>query len=487
MDYNRGVVARSFLWKLLERFSVQGLSLVITFVLARILDPSDYGTVALIIVFTSLSSVIIDGGLNTALIQKKDADNIDFSTIFFSSLLLSFVIYAILYFSAPLISAFYNTSTLTPVVRVLSVIIIFEAMNAVQRAYVAKNMLFKKLFYSTLAALVLSGTVGLIMAIKGYGVWALVCQQVCSNVVTMLVMFFTIRWMPSMTFSFNRFKTLFNYGWKIFGINLMVEFYQNIRNLIIGKYYSPASLAFFERGRVLPQLLVSNVSTSLQTVIFPVFSDAQNDSQKVKEMVRKAVSLSCFSIFPTMVLLIVVAKPLILLLLTEKWLPAVPFVWIFASAYMVFFVQVASMEAVKAMGFSGFSLKYEIVKHVIETVILLVSVFWGVYAIAVGTIVYNTISFILNIYPNLKFLHYGIREQMADILPTLLSAILAGVTVFWFQLILLHPLLLILMQSVCGGVVFLLLCQLFRIKGYLYVKTIAVDKFMKRYGTNKII
>ena len=485
MDYSRGVVARSFLWKLLERFSVQGLSLIITFVLARILDPSDYGTVALIVVFTSLSSVVIDGGLNTALIQKKDADNVDFSTIFFSSLLLSILIYVVLYLSAPAISEFYDNPALTSVVRVLSIVIIFEAMNAVQRAYVAKYMLFKKLFYSTLSALVFSGAVGLYMAVNEYGVWALVCQQVCSNLVTTLVMFISIRWLPTMTFSFTRFKELFNYGWKIFGINLMVVFYQDIRSLIIGKYYTPASLAFFDRGRTLPQIIVSNISTSLQAVIFPVFSDAQNEPQKVKEMVRKAVSLSCFSIFPTLVLLIVVAHPLILLLLGEKWLPAVPFVWIFAVAYMVFFVQVSSMEAVKAMGYSGFSLKYEIVKHVLETVILIVSVFWGVYAIAIGTIIYNTISFILNIYPNLKFLHYGIREQIADIMPTLLLSILAGVSVFWLQYLLLHPLLQILLQGICGGGIFLLLCQMFKLKGYLYVKEIAVEKLIQRHARSR--
>ena len=453
MDYNKGIVVRSFIWKLLERFSVQGLSLVLTLVLARILEPNDYGMVALIVVFTSLSSVIIDGGLNTALIQKKDADQVDYSTIFFSSLGLSILIYCILFVAAPYISDFYNNVMLTPMIRALSVVIIFEAMNAVQRAYVAKYMLFKKLFYSSLSALILSGAVGLYMALNGFGGWALVSMSICSNIVTTVVMFFTIKWFPSLLFSFSRFKGLFSYGWKIFGINLMVVFYQDVRSLIIGKYYTPASLAFFDRGRTLPQMLVSNISSSLQTVIFPVFSDVQNDVDRVKALVRKAVMLSGFIIFPVLVLLCVVSKPLVLLLLTEKWLPAVPFVWIFSIAYMIFFVQVASMEAVKSMGYSGFSLKFEVIKHV------------------------NAISFLLNIYPNNKFLHYGIKEQLSDIFPALILSVIMGSVVYWVQFLQIHALLIISLLVLLGGSLYLLLCHVFRQKSYLYVKTMLQEKW----------
>jgi len=338
-------------------------------------------------------------------------------------------------------------------------------------------MLFKKLFYSSLSALILSGAVGLYMALNGFGGWALVSMSICSNIVTTVVMFFTIKWFPSLLFSFSRFKGLFSYGWKIFGINLMVVFYQDVRSLIIGKYYTPASLAFFDRGRTLPQMLVSNISSSLQTVIFPVFSDVQNDVDRVKALVRKAVMLSGFIIFPVLVLLCVVSKPLVLLLLTGKWLPAVPFVWIFSIAYMIFFVQVAGMEAVKAMGYSGFSLKFEVIKHIIETFILFISVFWGVYAIAIGTIVYNAISFLLNIYPNNKFLHYGIKEQLSDIFPALILSVIMGSVVYWVQFLQIHALLIIALQVLLGGSLYLLLCHVFRQKSYLYVKTMLQEKW----------
>lgn len=480
MDYGRGVVIRSFLWKLLERFSVQGLSLLITLVLARILDPKDYGIVALITVFTSLSSVIVDGGLNMALIQKKDADQTDFSTIFFSSIFISILLYALLFLSAPLIASFYDNTSLTVVIRAFSVIIIFEAANAVQRAYVAKNMLFKKLFLSSIWALIISGGIGLYLAINGYGVWALVCQQVCSNIITTVVMFYTIKWFPSFTFSIIRFKKLFNFGWKIFGINMMVSFYQNVRSLIIGKYYSPAALAFFERGYSLSQMIVSNISSSMQTVIFPVLSDKQDDENRVKSLVRKSIRLSSYVIFPALIALCVVAHPLIELILTEKWLPAVPYIWIFSIAYMIFIVQVSSMEAVKALGHSGFSLKFEIVKHIIETIILIITVFIGVYAIAIGTIIYNLISFILNIYPNIRYLRYGIKEQLEDILSSFFLSLLAGASVFWIQWLDIPNIIIIALQLLIGATIYIGVSYLVKMGSFMYIKSMMFDRTKQR-------
>lgn len=476
MNYSRGVVIRSFLWKLLERFSVQGLSLLITLVLARILDPKDYGIVALIAVFTSLSLVIIDGGLNTALVQKKDADQTDFSTIFFSSIVISLFLYALLFLLAPTIASFYKNPSLTKVIRFFSIIIVFEAANAVQRAYVAKNMLFKKLFFSSLWALIVSGVIGLYMAVNGYGVWALVGQQVCSNIVTTIVMFYTIRWHPSLIFSFDRFKRLFNFGWKIFGINLMVSFYQNVRSLIIGKYYSPASLAFFERGHSLSQMIVSNISSSMQTVIFPVLSDKQDDTKRVKMLVRRSIRLSSYIIFPALILLCVIARPLIELILTDKWLPAVPFVWIFSIGYMIFIVQVSSMEAVKALGHSGFSLKFEIVKHIIETIILVISVFLSVYAIALGTVLYNLISFLLNIYPNIRYLNYGVKEQMEDITSSFVLSLLVGTSVFWIQWLEIPNIVIIPLQIILGTSIYIAVSYLFKMDSFMYIKTMSFDR-----------
>lgn len=476
MEYRRGVVARSFLWRLLEKFSVQGLSLFITFLLARILAPSDYGTIAIVAVFTTLSIVIIDGGLSTALVQKKGADDVDFSTIFWGSLVFSFFIYCLLFIAAPFISDFYNNSILTLVVRVLSIGIFFQAMNSVQRAYVAKNMLFKKLFYSSILALVLSGAVGLYMAINDYGVWALVCLHLCSTIVTTLVMFLTIRWLPYMKFSLTRFKSLFSYGWKILGINLIVEFYGATRSLIIGKYYSPSSLAFYDRGCSLPQMLVTNISSSIQTVIFPAFSDAQDDINKVKHLVRRSVSLTSFLMYPLLVIICSISKPLILLLLTEKWLPALPFVWIFSVAYMIVVIQTSSVEAIKAIGKSRFSLTFETTKVVIGIVVLFITAFYGVIVIAIGTIVCYLLYFLMNIYPNKLFLNYDIWEQLHDILYPLLFSIFMGGVIYPIQLLYFPPLITIIIQVFLGIAVYFMLCHFFKQQSYIYIIGIVKDK-----------
>lgn len=480
MDYSRGIVIRSFLWKLLERVSVQGLSLCITLVIARILDPQDYGIVALIVVFTGFATVIIDGGLNTALIQKKNADNVDFSTIFFGSIGLAFFLYAILYLSAPLIASFYNNESISYIIRVFSVIIIFEAANAVQRAYVAKHMLFKKLFNSSLVALVASGAWGIYLAINNHGVWALVFQSLSNAIINTIVMWFTIKWRPDWIFSFSRFKSLFNYGWKIFAINMMVSLYQNLRSLIIGKVYSPASLAFFERGHTLSGMVVTNINTSMQTVIFPVFSYAQDDPEKVKKLVRRSVVLSCTFIIPALMGLCLVAKPLIILILTEKWLPAVPFVQIFSVAYMLFPMQVASMEAVKAMGYSGFSFKYEVFKHLIETGILIVAVYIGIYAMAISVIFFNAFCLLINIYPNIRFLNYNIKEQINDIFMPFVLSFVMGIVIYWIQFLPIHNFWVILLQIITGIAIYFLLCEVTKMEGYVYVKSMVLIKFFNK-------
>lgn len=478
--YSKGNVIKSFFWKLLERFSVQGLSLCITLVLARILSPSDYGTVAIITVFVNLANVIIDGGLNTALIQKKDTDSLDYSTIFFSSILLSIVLYALLYVTSPWIAEFYDIPELVDMIRILGVILVFEAVNSIQRAYVSKMMLFRKLFYSSFFALLVSGSLGIYMALNDYGVWALISQQMTCVLVTIIIMWFTIKWRPILAFSFERFKKLFDYGWKIFGLNFITTLYLNIRSLIIGKFYSPADLAFFERGYTLSSMVVQNINTSLQTILFPVLSNSQNDKVRIKSLVRRSTGMTCLLIFPALIGLISIAKPLVLLILTEKWLPAVAYIQIYSIAYMLFPVQVANMEAIKAMGYSGISLKLEIIKKVIETTILIISVFMGVIAIVWGVVFFNFVCLFINLYPSKKYLDYGVFEQVKDIIPTFLCAIMMGFSIYWIQYLPIHLLLILMLQMIMGVLVFGLFCYLSKNESFLYVKSLITEKLKRK-------
>lgn len=469
MAFSRGTILKSFFWKLFERISVQLIQFIVTVVLARLLLPSEYGTVALITIFIALCDVIIEGGLNTALIQKKGADNVDFSTILFFSLGMAGVLYATMFVLSPHIAQFYKQPELIPVIRIFCISLPFFAFNSVQRAFVAKNMLFRRLFYSSLGAVLLSGVLGIYMAYNGYGVWALVWQAVSNQFFTTIIMWFTIRWRPIFCFSFDRFKGLFNYGWKILISNFITSLFVNIRKLVIGKFYQPASLAYYEKGEQLPGLIMNNIFTSVQAILLPTLSETQDKRPQVKAIMRRSTKLSCFFIYPLMVGMIVAAKPLIILLLTEKWLPVVPFVQILCIANFFRPITLCNWEAIKALGYSSTILRLEIIKKIIDISILIISVYIGLYAIAWGCVLFNFICVFINLSPNKKYLNYSVSEQVKDAVPSLLIALAMGVSVFWIQIFDLPNIIILFLQFVLGAAIYVGLCWLFKEESMMYL------------------
>lgn len=457
------------LWKLMERFSTQIVSFVISIILARILAPSEYGIIAIILIFINFANVIIDGGLNTALIQKKDADQTDFSTIFWFCLLLSGVLYLVLFFSAPLISRFYDNEILTPVLRVLSFVLFANSINSIQRAYVSRHMLFEKLFWVNAVAVILSGSLGIVMAYKGYGVWALVGQSLSSPIVCCVLMWFAVKWRPTLVFSAERFRSLFDYGWKIFMTNFIIAVYEDVRGLVIGKVYQPSALAFFDRGKSLPSLLMTNVTSAINTVLLPAFADEQDDRARVKQMMRRSVQVSYLFVLPLLVGFIFTAKNIILVLLTDKWLPAVPFVQIFCIAFILMPIQNVNMTAIKSLGYSSITLKLEIIKKIIEAVILVVSFLINVYAVAWGIVLYNFICIFINLSPSEKLVGYSWKEQIKDVLPTLVATLIMGLAVYACSFLPFNPLLVLMVQVCAGVVVYYAACRLLRLEGLGYL------------------
>ena len=453
----------------MERFSTQIVSFVISIVLARILAPSEYGIIAIILIFINFANVIIDGGLNTALIQKKDADQTDFSTIFWFCLLLSGVLYVVLFFTAPLIARFYDNEILTPVLRVLSLVLFAHSFNSIQRAYVSRHMLFKKLFWVNAVAVVLSGSLGIAMAYKGYGVWALVGQSLSSPIVCCVLMWFAVKWRPTLVFSLERFRSLFDYGWKIFMTNFIIAVYEDVRGLVIGKVYQPSALAFFDRGKSLPSLLMTNVTSAINTVLLPAFADEQDDRARVKQMMRRSVQVSYLFVLPLLVGFIFTAKNIILVLLTEKWLPAVSFVQIFCVAFILMPIQNVNMTAIKSLGYSSITLKLEIIKKIIEAVILVVSFLINVYAVAWGIVLYNFICIFINLSPSEKLVGYSWKEQIKDVLPTLIATLIMGAAVYACSFIPFNPLLVLMIQVCAGVVVYYVACRMLRLEGLDYI------------------
>lgn len=469
MDITKGLVIKSFLWKLFERVGSQAISFVITIVLARLLLPEQYGIIALITVFLNVCNVIVDGGFTTALIQKKEADELDFSTVWHFSWGMALALYLVLWVAAPWIEGFYAMEGLTGVIRVLSVNLLFFALNAVQRAYIAKRMLFAKLFRSSLVAGVVSGLLGIVLAYQGYGIWALVAQSLGAQLFSCLVLWWTLDWRPRWVFSWVRFKGLFSYGWKIFMANAVVVGFVEMRKIVIGKMYSSSDLACYERGDQLANIVMKNVFTSMQTVLLPVFSESQDNVAHVKAMMRRTTKLVCFVIYPLTAGLAVAAEPLVRLLLTDKWIEVVPFLQILCVANFFTPITISNWEAIKALGHSGIVLKLEILKKVLDLGILLVSCFHGVYAIAWGIVLYNFLCLFINLYPNKKLLGYGIGEQLWDALPTALIAIAMGAAVWWVGGLGLSLVATLGCQVAVGGCVYLSLCALCKEESFGYV------------------
>ena len=474
-------IISSFIWKLLERFSYQAISLIVMIILARLILPKDFGIIAIVGVFIELANVIIDGGLNTALIQKKESDNLDFSTILFFSLALSAILYVILFCCAPLVASFYDNHILTPVLRILSINLFFNTINSIQRAYVSKHMLFNKLFKCNIKAIIASGATGITMAFSGWEIWALVCQQIVYQSALTLAMWVEIDWRPIFSFSFQRFKSLFDYGWKIFATNIIIALYENIRSLIIGKMYQPATLAYFDRGKQIPNLIITNISVSMQTILLPTFADIQDEKGRVKQIMKRSIELVNFIILPLLAILAACAKPLIILLLTEKWLEAVPFMQIMCIAFMLIPIQSSNMSAIKALGYSSITLKVEMIKKAIETVILIVSFLINVYAVAWGIVLYNFICIIINLYPCKRILNYGVIEQIKDIMPYMLFSSVTGLFILGLLLLDIHPLYMLLLQFFTGTILYLILNAIFCTNSYSYIKRVVSEKITNRF------
>lgn len=468
-DVKKNIVISSLLWKLMERGGTQGIQFLVQIVLARLLLPEDYGTIALITVFITIANVFIQSGFNTALIQKKDADEVDFSSVFFLSIMVAGLLYVALFFAAPSISAFYNEPILVPVLRVLAITLFFGAFNSIQNAVLSRNMQFKNLFFSSLSSIILSGIVGIVMAYLNFGLWALVFQQLVSKIVVTIALWYTVKWRPKFKFSFMKVKSLFKYSWKLLVSTLIDTLYQDLRSLIIGKVYNSSMLGFYNKGKQFPNLIVTNVNGSIQSVMLPALSAEQDDRTRVKSMVRRSIVTSSFLIFPMMIGMAVTAEPLIRLLLTDKWLPAVPFLQIYCFIYALWPVHTANLQAINALGRSDVFLKLEIVKKVLGLIILVISLNFGVYAIALGGVVSGLISTFINSYPNKKLLNYSYKEQWQDIMPSLLISIVMGLIVYSIKLFITKIWLTLLCQISIGVIIYFGIARILKLECFNYL------------------
>ena len=449
-NYNKRSVFTGFLWRFFERVGAQGVKLLVEIILARILLPDDYGIIALVTVFITILNVFVDSGLGNALIQKKDADNVDFSSVFWFNIVWCLILYVILYFTAPLISQFYAKSDITKVLRVLGLQVFISGVKNVQQAYVYRTMQFRKFFFSTLGGTIGAAFVGIWMAYHGYGVWALVGQQLFNMLVDTLILWITVKWRPQFVFSFQRFKELFSYGWKLLASALIDTTYTEIRQLVIGKIYTASDLAYYNRGQQFPHLFIMNVNSAIDSVLLPTMSREQDDSDRVKALTRRSIQVSTYIMAPLMMGLAFVGEPFIRLLLTEKWIPCVPYMRIFCITFMFYPIHTANLNAIKAMGRSDLFLKLEIIKKTVGIIALVATMNISVMAMAYSLLVTSVLSQIINSWPNRRLLDYRYLDQLKDILPSILLAVFMGVCIYFVSYLGLRDVVTLLIQIILG-------------------------------------
>ena len=469
MGVNKEKFLGGLLWRFLERCGAQGVTFIVSIVLARLLDPAMYGTIALITVFTSILQVFVDSGLGNALIQKKDADDLDFSSVFYFNLVLCLLLYSLMFFSAPLIAKFYNDLTLTPLIRVLSLVLIISGVKNIQQAYVSRHLLFRRFFFATLGGTIGAAVIGIYMAWKGFGVWALVVQNLFNMTVDTIILWLTVKWRPKMMFSWERLKSLLSYGWKILMAKLIDTVYNDLRSLIIGKMYTSKDLAFYNRGKQFPRVVVTNINTSIDSVLFPTLSSQQDKVANVKSITRRAITISTYIMMPIMMGIAVCAEPLVHIVLTDKWLPVVPFMRVFCFNYAFYPIHTANLNAIKAMGRSDLFLKLEIQKKIVGLVAMLATMWISVEAMAYSLLFTTIISQLINSHPNKELLNYRYLEQIKDMLPQICLSCVMGVVVFMLSFLPLQAWIILLIQIVVGFVVYLVGSIIMKIESFNYI------------------
>lgn len=475
---NSSKVFSNLLWRFFERVGAKLISVVVQLVLARLLAPEIFGTVAIVLIITDILQVFVESGFGTALIQKKDADELDFSSVFYFNIAACLVFYFLLFICAPGIAQIYKNPELVNIIRVVGLILIISGIRNVQQAYVSRNMLFKRFFFANLGGIIVAAFVGIFMAYKGFGVWAYVAQYLVNNLVGTLILWFTVSFRPKLQFSFERLKGLFSYGWKLLVSSLLNTVSDKIRPLLIGYKYSSPDLAFYNEGIIFPNLIVENVNTSIDSVLLPALSQEQDDKSRVRSMTKRAIGISSYILMPIMAGLLVCSEPLVRLILTEKWLPCVPFVRIFCLYYALFPVHTANLNAIKSLGRSDIFLKLEIAKKLLDLAVVIVTLFIGVKAMAIGLLAEGIVNLFINSFPNSKLIDYSFAAQLKDILPPFLLSALMGCIVFLVTLLEMPDIITLLIQIPLGIFVYIILSKAFKMESYAYCLSFA-RKFLK--------
>ena len=468
---NKGTIIKSLIFKTVERFSVKGLGFVISILLARMLSPEVFGQIALITVVINLSQSIIEGGLGTALVQNKDVDDRDYSTVFYICMAMSVVIAAVVFAGAPLLANYYKSPEMLLPLRVYIFSVFFNSYASILTARMQREMRFKQIMYCSLTATCVSGALAVALAFAGAGIWTLVVYYFSHTLVNCIAMFAAVRWFPRLTFSVARAKVLYGFGWKMLASSLLCSLYADLRSLIIGKRFSTEALGYYDRGNQIPFVISSALDSSVQSVMFPVLAKAQDDKGVLRGILHRSLTLSALIVTPAMVGLSAVADTFIRLLLTEKWLPSVVFMEVLCIGHAASALAAPNLVAIKAMGRSDIYMKLEFIRRVIMLAVLVATVlcFDSALAMAYSYVFSAWLDTVICAMPCGRLLGYGVAQQFRDVWKNILAAALMGVAVWAVGLLAMPLLLKLIIQIVTGVIVYIILCRLMKIESFLYI------------------
>jgi len=424
MGYSLGEkIKKGIFWTFLERIGTKLVQFILQLILARILVPNDYGLSALLLAFINIATILINSGLSSALIQKKSSESIDYSSVFYICFLFAITLYIILYILAPNIATFFDDQRISSLLRVISSTLIIGSFNSIQLAILQKRMLYKKLFLANSCAIAISATISIFLAFQGYGVWSIVIQYVINRVTSTLILMYLIRWFPRWEFSFKRVISLWDFGWKYMMTSILSTIVTDIYTATIGKCYTKSQLGVYDTGNKIPSTISETFTSSLGSVLFPAFSVLQDNKLKLKEYVQKSNKTSTFLMFPLMFAVAAMSESIVQIVLTEKWITAVPFLQMACILYAFYPIHIANVQAINAIGRSDVALKVEFQKKCVDLSLLAIMVHFSIYWVALGRVITSVISLWLNMRPNKPFLNYSFMEQIMDVLPALISSL----------------------------------------------------------------
>ena len=416
----------AFFWVILDKAGGGVVNFLITIALARLLSPGDFGLVAMVMVFFEISSVFVGSGFYVALIREQNLSAEDKSTTFIFNLVMAAILYVALFFAAPGIAAFFSQPVLIWVVRIMGVNLIISSFDLIQRAQLTQRIDFKTQTKARLLAVLVSGIVAIVMALYGWGVWSLVVKFGLQSLINTAALWVASPWRPSWQFSWPSFWRLFGFGYKVLIAGLLDKFFQQAYQIIIGRFFSAATLGFYAQASYFSQLVIGNLFMTVEKIAYPVLAALQDDRAKLKAGYRKIIKMSSFALIPAMILTGILAEPMVLSLVGEKWLPSVPFLQLLCIAGGVYHFNAINLNMLLVLGRSDIGLKLEVIKKLLVSAAIIVGFQFGVYGLVIGQVITAYLILSINTYYSRKFLDYSFFEQIRDVLSSIGFSIVAG-------------------------------------------------------------